>query len=844
MTRLLVCTALLFALDAAAVTVDNDDSCDISVLPAATLLLPYFEVDLEDINGETTLFTVTNVTSVDQIVQVTLWTDYAYPVLSFPLFLTGYDVQSINLFDVISRGIIAPPSGTGWNVRMRGAHSRTNPARNVGNCNFLPGVLDSHYTKRMQDAFTDGSVDDLGILPGCQGIGGIHQHAVGYATLDVVGECSTAYPLDQDYWTELIRYENVLIGDYQQVNGIQSSAQGGPLVHIRAIPEGGTPQQRASLFEYDAEFDRTFYSQYQPAATPHLDGRQPLPAQFATRWINGGTSAYETSFKIWREGVAGENAACAAYGANAAMEAGELVVFDEHENASVAPQRERGFPATSRTAVGNADFYPQLASGVTSGWMYLNLDRPGDDYASQNWVISSMRALGRFSTDTDAIALGNGCSLPERPSEITRLAGAPIGPAPNSNGNEDDEVSTQNDDSCDIAALPAATLLLPYFEVDVESQSGETTLLTVTNVSAQDQIARVTLWTDLAFPVLSFNVFLTGYDVQSINLYDVLSRGVVETSNTPRGAYSESNPGLNLRSCDRLPGELDATVIARMQDAFVEGISAQCDEIGNVHDNAVGYATIDLVRNCGTHGPYEAEYWSDDLAYDNVLIGDYQQVHLANNSARSGELVHIRAIPEGGEDEAPFARTFYRRYQRSSSPKRDGRQPLPALFAARWIGGGPGAFATLFEIWRETATGSGAICGQHDDNYTYAVETVTFDEAENAWGDLPQCRCTPIFPETARLPATALAHIIDPEIFPQPTNGAVDGWVYMNLDTTAVDSEAHQNWVATTMSAQGRFSVSASAAALGNGCSAPRRGSAVTTSGGVTIGPAPNGNPR
>jgi hypothetical protein len=34
------------ALASSAATRNNDDSCDIAVLPAATLLLPYFEVDL------------------------------------------------------------------------------------------------------------------------------------------------------------------------------------------------------------------------------------------------------------------------------------------------------------------------------------------------------------------------------------------------------------------------------------------------------------------------------------------------------------------------------------------------------------------------------------------------------------------------------------------------------------------------------------------------------------------------------------------------------------------------------------------------------------------------------
>src|SRR5947208_8733771 len=82
--------------------------------------------------------------------------------------------------------------------------------------------------------------------------------------------------------------------------------------------------------------------------------------------------------------------------------------------------------------------------------------------------------------------------------------------------------TTNNDDSCDIAVLPAATLLLPYFEVDFNSPqpTAKTTLFTIVNTTQIPQIAHVTLWTDWGFPIVDFNIFLTGYDVQGINLYD------------------------------------------------------------------------------------------------------------------------------------------------------------------------------------------------------------------------------------------------------------------------------------------------------------------------------------
>ncbi len=40
-------------------------------------------------------------------------------------------------------------------------------------------------------------------------------------------------------------------------------------------------------------------------------------------------------------------------------------------------------------------------------------------------------------------------------------------------------------------------------------------------VTPAEPIALVTLWTDGAYPMVWFNVYLTGYDTHSINLYDV-----------------------------------------------------------------------------------------------------------------------------------------------------------------------------------------------------------------------------------------------------------------------------------------------------------------------------------
>src|SRR5688572_29527435 len=134
-------------------------------------------------------------------------------------------------------------------------------------------------------------------------------------------------------------------------------------------------------------------------------------------------------------------------------------------------------------------------------------------------------------------------------------------------------LTIDNDAGCDISNLPAATLLLPYFEVDVHSPagSGHTTIFTITNTSHIPQIARVTLWTDLAYPVYSLNVFLTGYDVQSINLYDVLIYGRTgDEARRPGSLSLTNNPLVDEETCATMPAELDDDARRRLVRMFAE----------------------------------------------------------------------------------------------------------------------------------------------------------------------------------------------------------------------------------------------------------------------------------
>src|SRR5690349_15790192 len=99
--------------------------------------------------------------------------------------------------------------------------------------------------------------------------------------------------------------------------------------------------------------------------------------------------------------------------------------------------------------------------------------------------------------------------------------------------------------NCRAANQPSATLLIPYFEVNLDDSTAQTTLFSVNNASARPALARVVVWTDWGVPTLAFDIYLTGYDVQTINIRD-LFKGVLPGTGTGLsnvGSLSETGPG-------------------------------------------------------------------------------------------------------------------------------------------------------------------------------------------------------------------------------------------------------------------------------------------------------------
>lgn len=429
-----------------------------------------------------------------------------------------------------------------------------------------------------------------------------------------------------------------------------------------------------------------------------------------------------------------------------------------------------------------------------------------------------------------------------------------------------------NYESCDISVAPAATLLLPYFEVD-PSGTGENTLVTLTNVSDAAIVAHFTVWTDWSFPVLDFNVFLTGYDVQGLSLRDVLVSGnLPSTGNfgrSPIGRRSGgdfdgdgvretnifgpfSNPfscGSNQGGTGAIPGYL----LEQVQSALTGGPYAAggvpCEQVGGISDSYIGYITIDTASFCTQSLPSDPAYHTTEILMDNQLIGDYIRLNDAEGVAGGNPLVHIKAVPGG--DPGTYVTvtgnvmsgTFYQRYQFNNAPndRADRRQPLPALFAGRYIEAGT-AFDTDFVIWREGYTDEDetndcngdveAIYPFNNSRLSF-TETVRFDERENPTvrGGCTVSPCPP-----SDLTSETQLENVNGGFFPADPSSDTGGWIYMNLSHTLGDAlgtrvsyaRPSQNWVQVRMTGAGLYGVDFDAAYLGNGCT-PGTGLTATT---------------
>ncbi len=397
---------------------------------------------------------------------------------------------------------------------------------------------------------------------------------------------------------------------------------------------------------------------------------------------------------------------------------------------------------------------------------------------------------------------------------------------------------------CTIDDVPAATLLLPYFEVDLRHPNGANTVFSVNNSDPAAVLAHVVIWSDLSVPVFDFNVYLTGYDVQVIDLHDILVSGVVpqtasagqDPSDTisPKGVFSQD---INFASCNGLlpSGPLPATFITHLQTSLTGRpsplLGGNCAGLAYGDHIARGYVTVDTVANCTLRFPTDVGYFAPGGAGDatdqNVLWGDVVYSNPKANQSYGDTLVHIEASATNPETSVAGQYTFYGRYVGWTAI--DHREPLATNFAARFsnLTGAAGSGTSLV-TWRDSKVSQGAFkCGTTPAWYPLGQEEVViFDEQEHALVPLS----FPVSPQPpgggiVPFPAEAQSTVLGGASLPVPFQS---GWLFLDLNTTVTpagsvppeDPAAAQAWVEVLMNSSGRYSVGFDAIRLDSACAA------------------------
>lgn len=420
--------------------------CSQDAVPAATLLLPYFEVCL-DLAGEVnTLFSINNASQTPTVAHVTLWGDWSQPSIDFDVFLTGYDVQTISLKPLFFSGILPitahstndqgniyggvdsiSPHGNNpaWDSAPDNGANPLFPAcdSNLPLDGNNPGqpVLDQALLDRIRNGHS--GLPDASFGGDCIGAFYDDNTARGYITIDNVTDCNVLFPAQPGYFgTGLVSNVNQLWGDYFIVNRHDGFAFGDALVHIEASSTAFAPG------------DYTFYGRYVDGLA--TDGREPLGTVWASRYLSTDTGFDGgTDLIVWRDSKFTTTAE--AYDCDTGppwfpLNETQVVAFDEQEDATeiclpapggisgISPPPAPGldptcFPLeTGRYRVGEGE----LQQPFPYGWMYLNLNHtlavgPGDPFPglAQSVVSTNMDSFhANLSVGFPAVQLDNACT--------------------------------------------------------------------------------------------------------------------------------------------------------------------------------------------------------------------------------------------------------------------------------------------------------------------------------------------------------------------------------------------------------------------------------------------------
>ncbi len=351
-----------------------------------------------------------------------------------------------------------------------------------------------------------------------------------------------------------------------------------------------------------------------------------------------------------------------------------------------------------------------------------------------------------------------------------------------------------------IDVTPAATLLFPYFEVELAEPNGvgRTTVITIQSATPTAAVAHVTLWTDLGIPTYAFDIYLTGYDTQAMNLRDILEGRLPRTADdgvdvsdmiSNQGQYSQDInwPG-STGPCATQDYTIPANTLADIRAAHTGNLipsSARYAGTSRGDQVARGYITVDVVTQCTLLLPNQAGYFSGVAGNWNTLLGEYLFVDPGENFMQAEKAVHIEASPAlAGQ------RTFYGRLA-SAAGGIDNREPLPSTWVFGALTDPVVAGRTELIVWRDPG-----------------IEVVPFASQPPAVPFPMTMVEARAFDDESR--PTSLALTLAP--YATNRNRVMDtvtsklGWARLNLNVGPAAADVRQSWVAAIRTWEGRFS--------------------------------------
>ncbi len=359
-----------------------------------------------------------------------------------------------------------------------------------------------------------------------------------------------------------------------------------------------------------------------------------------------------------------------------------------------------------------------------------------------------------------------------------------------------------------IDVTPAATLLFPYFEVELAEPNGvgRTTIVTIQSATPTATAAHITLWTDLGIPTYAFDIYLTGYDTQAINLRDILDGRLPHTADdgvdvsdmiSNQGQYSQdiNYPG-STGPCASQDYTIPAGVLADIRAAHTGNLIPSSGRFAGTNRGdqvARGYITVDVVTQCSALLPDQAGYFSGVAANSNLLLGEYLFVDLGENFLQAEKAVHIEA-----SSALAGQRTFYGRLA-SAAGGIDNREPLPSTWVFGALTDPVVAGRTELIVWRDPGVEIAPFTSQPPAAPfpMPVVEARAFDDESR-----PSNLALTFAPH-----ATGRIRVMD-------SITSKLGWARLNMNVGPAAGDVRQSWVTAIRTWEGRFSTGANGVQL------------------------------